>query len=76
MVTTGPYRITRNPMDLGMTIAYLGASLLIGSWWPLIALPVLVLVVDRLVIAREEVYLRSRFGAAYEEFCRRTRRWL
>ncbi len=62
--------------NLGMTLAYLGASLAIGSWWPLIALPVIVVVIERLVIAREEAYLRTRFGAAYEEFCRRTRRWV
>jgi protein-S-isoprenylcysteine O-methyltransferase Ste14 len=37
---------------------------------PLLALP------DRLVIAREETYLRHGFGAAYGEFCARVHRWL
>lgn len=76
MVTSGPYRVTRNPMYVGLTTAYLGASLVIGSWWPSVALPAIVAVVDRLVIAREEAYLRTRFGAAYDDFFRRTRRWL
>lgn len=76
LVTSGPYRLTRNPMYVGLTVAYLGVSLLVGSWWPLVALPVLVVVVDRFVVAREESYLRARFGAEYEGFCRRTRRWL
>jgi len=34
LVTTGPYRITRNPMYTGLAIAYLGGALLAGSWWP------------------------------------------
>jgi protein-S-isoprenylcysteine O-methyltransferase Ste14 len=76
MVTSGPYAVTRNPMYVGLTTSYLGASLLLGSWWPPLALPAVVLAVDRLVIAREEAYLRGRFGEAYEEFCRRSRRWL
>ncbi len=76
VVTSGPYRVTRNPMYLGLTVAYLGAGLVLGSWWPLAGLPVIVLLVDRLVIAREETYLRSRFGADYAAFCRRTRRWV
>ena len=75
-VTSGPYRVTRNPMYLGMSAAYLGAGLFVGSWWPLLGLPVIVLLVDRFVIAREEVYLRTRFGADYDDFCARTRRWL
>lgn len=76
VVTTGPYRFTRNPMYLGMALAYLGASLLLGSSWPLLGLPLVVLTVDRLVIAREERYLHARFGAQYEDFCRRTHRWV
>jgi len=48
----------------------------VGSWWPLLGLPVIILLVDRFVIAREEVYLRTRFGADYDDFCARTRRWL
>jgi protein-S-isoprenylcysteine O-methyltransferase Ste14 len=76
IVTTGPYRFSRNPMYVGMTVVYVGASLLIASWWPLFALPLIVVAVNRLVIAREETYLRRRFGAAYEDFCARVRRWL
>jgi protein-S-isoprenylcysteine O-methyltransferase Ste14 len=76
VVTTGPYRFSRNPMYLGMSAAYVGASLLIASWWPLFALPLIVVAVNRLVIAREETYLRRRFGAAYEDFSARVRRWL
>ena len=75
-VTSGPYRFTRNPMYLGMSTAYIGAALVLGSWWPLLGLPVIVLLVDRFVIDREEAYLRTRFGADYDDFSARTRRWL
>ena len=76
VVTSGPYRLTRNPMYLGLALGYLGAGLVLGSWWPVAGLPVIVLLVDRLVIAREETYLRARFGADYAALCRRTRRWV
>lgn len=76
MVTTGPYLYTRNPMYLGLTVAYAGGSLLLGTWWAPLCLPAVVAFVDRNVIQREEAYLRSRFGEAYEAFCRHTRRWV
>ncbi len=75
-VTTGPYAYTRNPMYVGMTTAYLGGSLLVGSWWAPLALPAVVATVDRTVIRHEEAYLRRRFGGAYDDFCRHTRRWV
>ena len=43
LVITGPYRISRNPMYAGHVVAYLGVALWVGTWWPLIALPVCVL---------------------------------
>jgi protein-S-isoprenylcysteine O-methyltransferase Ste14 len=76
MVTTGPYMYTRNPMYLGMTVAYVGGSLVLGTWWAPVALPAVVAFIDRNVIRREEAYLRSRFGDDYEEFSRHTRRWV
>lgn len=76
LVTGGFYRFTRNPMYLGMALFYAGIALLFLS--PIagvLLLPVLV-VIDRLVIAREEVYLAKRFGAPYESYRRRVRRWI
>ncbi|MEP6650866.1 MAG: isoprenylcysteine carboxylmethyltransferase family protein [Lapillicoccus sp.] len=76
MVTTGPYMYTRNPMYLGFTVSYVGASLVLGTWWAPIALPAVVAFIDRNVIRREEAYLRTRFGEEYEDFSRHTRRWI
>lgn len=76
LVTTGPFRVSRNPMYTGQVIAYLGAALWAGTWWPLPLLPLCVLATDRLVIRPEENYLSGRFGAAYEHYRSRVRRWL
>jgi protein-S-isoprenylcysteine O-methyltransferase Ste14 len=76
LVTRGPYRITRNPMYLSLVALYLGVTLLMNSWWPLILLPAVVIVIDRAVIAREERYLASAFPAEYGAYRKRVRRWL
>ncbi|HEU4998795.1 MAG TPA: isoprenylcysteine carboxylmethyltransferase family protein [Lapillicoccus sp.] len=76
MVTTGPYVYTRNPMYLGLSLAYAGGSLVLGTWWAAIALPGVVAYIDRNVIRREETYLRERFGDEYEQFSAHTRRWV
>ena len=76
MVTTGPFQLSRNPIYLADAIAYLGGTLLIQSWWPLLALPPVLLVIRRKVIDREEHYLTERFGDAYRDYQLRVRRWL
>lgn len=76
LVTTGPFRLTRNPMYVGLALVYTGVTLLVGTWWPLTLLPFVLLAVDRLVIAREEPYLARSFGADYATYRRRVRRWL
>ncbi|MEP6990822.1 MAG: isoprenylcysteine carboxylmethyltransferase family protein [bacterium] len=76
LVIVGPYRFTRNPMYTGMTIAYLGATGLIGSAWPLLLLPIVIATILVRVIRREERYLADAFGAEYAAYCREVRRWL
>ena len=76
LVTSGAYRWSRNPMYTGLAIVYLGGALLAGSWWPVLLAPLVLLAVARLVIAPEERYLAERFGASYDEYRARVRRWL
>lgn len=76
LLTTGAYRISRNPMYSGLAIVYLGAALLVGSWWPLATLPIALVLVWRLVIRPEERYLASHFGRTYLTYQVRARRWL
>jgi protein-S-isoprenylcysteine O-methyltransferase Ste14 len=76
IVRDGPYRFTRNPMYTGMTATYLGLTLTINDVWPLVFLPIALLLLVRLVITREERYLSSAFPSEYAEYRRRVRRWL
>jgi protein-S-isoprenylcysteine O-methyltransferase Ste14 len=76
LVTEGPYRISRNPMYTGLAVAYVGASLWAGTWWPLTIAPLPVLAIHRWVIVPEEDYLKRRFGDEYERYQSQVRRWL
>lgn len=76
IVPHGPYRFTRNPMYLGWVVMYLGAVLIANTPWPLVFLPGVVWVVDRMVIAREEGYLERKFGDVYRAYRARVRRWI
>jgi len=76
LVMTGPYRFTRNPMYVSLAALYLGVTLVLNTWWPALLLPLVVLVIRRRVIAREERYLASAFPAEYAAYCQRVRRWL
>ncbi len=76
LVIQGPYRFTRNPMYVGFTLIYLGIAFWLNALWPVLLLPVALLIVDRGVIAREERYLERKFGAEYLAYRARVRRWL
>ena len=76
LVIVPPYTFTRNPMYLGLLVAYLGGMLATNWAWPLVFLPVVIGVMNGFVIAREERYLRAEFGASYADYCRYVRRWI
>lgn len=76
IVTNGPYRFTRNPMYTGLTLVYIGVSLYMNSAWPLLALPIVLALLVRLVVRREEAYLRGAFPDEYAAYQTRVRRWL
>ena len=75
-VNKGIYRFTRNPMYLGMAIAYLGLAIGSASPSALVLFPVLVAVIHTQVIAREERYLETRFGEDYRAYKAQVRRWI
>lgn len=76
LVRTGPYRFTRNPMYLSLTIGYLGLALVLNSVWPLALLPLVLIALYLLVIRREERYLSRRFGDQYVLYRQQVRRWI
>ncbi len=76
LVTSGAYRISRNPMYTGLAITYTGAALLVGAVWPLLTLPLVLLAVFRFTVQPEERYLSSRYTDVYIGYRSRVRRWL
>lgn len=76
LVTRGPFRLSRNPMYMGLVLVYLGVMVLVDSTWPLLCLPPVIAILQLTVIRNEERYLAVTFGRAYEEYRRRVRRWL
>jgi protein-S-isoprenylcysteine O-methyltransferase Ste14 len=76
LVTSGPFRISRNPMYLGALGVAVGAALLAGSW-PMWLVPVVLFVLQSFVIIPfEERSMERAFGAAYGAYRRRVRRWI
>jgi protein-S-isoprenylcysteine O-methyltransferase Ste14 len=63
-------------MYTGLAILYLGGAFLLGSWWPILLLPPVLIAVTLLVIRPEERYLSERFGRDYADYRNRVRRWL
>ncbi len=76
IVTEGPFRYTRNPAYLSMTMIYAGVAALANALWPFLLLPVALLVMRRGVIEREERYLERTFGEEYRVYKARVRRWV
>ncbi|MCA9239154.1 MAG: isoprenylcysteine carboxylmethyltransferase family protein [Planctomycetales bacterium] len=76
LVTTGLYRYSRNPIYVSMVVVLVGVVLALGSVGPLLAIPLFIAWINRRVILVEEAMLRERFGAEYEAYCRRVRRWV
>jgi protein-S-isoprenylcysteine O-methyltransferase Ste14 len=76
IVTTGPFRYTRNPIYLGFTLICLGIAIAANNVWVLPPLLVVLVFMTRAVIPREEHYLSQKFGSAYPDYAARVRRWL
>lgn len=76
LLSEGPFRVSRNPLYIGMLVAYLGAGLLWGNLWCLILLPLLVALLQVGIIRHEEQLLCKHFGDDYTQYCRKVRRWL
>ncbi len=76
IVTEGPFRYTRNPAYLSMTMVYAGVATLAGALWAVLLLPVALLLIQRGVIEREERYLEREFGEEYLRYKARVRRWV
>jgi protein-S-isoprenylcysteine O-methyltransferase Ste14 len=76
LVIAGPYRITRNPMYLGLAVVYVGIAIAGQSVWAVILLPLVLMAIQRYAIEPEEAFLKRRFGDDYVDYTTRVRRWI
>ncbi|MFT4825585.1 MAG: protein-S-isoprenylcysteine O-methyltransferase Ste14 [Halioglobus sp.] len=76
LVTTGVYRMTRNPMYLGMATVLLGTAITVGIAAAIVVPIVFMVIIQFRFIAPEEAMLRGIFPEDFPEYCTRVRRWI
>ena len=76
VVSSGIYRITRNPMYLGMAIVLVGVTIAFGSAIGLLMVLVFVLYITRFQIKPEERILEAKFGEAFVDYKAKVKRWI
>lgn len=76
LVTSGPFRLSRNPMYLGMVVALVGTAVLLGTLTPWLVPPVFAVVIHHFFVLPEEKLMEQTFGDEYRAYCARVRRWL
>jgi protein-S-isoprenylcysteine O-methyltransferase Ste14 len=76
LVTSGPFRFTRNPMYLGLMIVTLGIAFWVGAW-PMFLAPVATFATTNCVfVPFEEAKMRNQFGEAFDAYAGKVRRWI
>jgi protein-S-isoprenylcysteine O-methyltransferase Ste14 len=75
LVTEGFFGLSRNPLYLGNILTWLGLFLILNNIWAYLVGVPFILFAYVSMVAAEEAYLRQKFGAAYEAYCRRVNRW-
>ena len=76
LITNSAFRISRNPMYLGFVLILIGIAFLVGTLTPYVVVLAFAILMDRMYIIVEERMLAAKFGAEWEEYKQRTRRWL
>jgi len=76
LVAVGFYRYTRNPMYVGILLVLIGHFLWFGFWNLLVYAVVVFIAFNSFVILYEEPNLKNKFGAVYDDYCRRVPRWI
>ena len=76
LVTGGVFRLSRNPMYLGMLLILIAWAVWLGNVAATLGLPLFVAYIHRFQITPEERSMRALFGTAFDAYARKTRRWL
>ncbi|MDP2741640.1 MAG: methyltransferase [bacterium] len=74
IIASGPFKFTRNPMYLSMTSIYIGLSMIINTYWLLLFLPIMLIILHYRVILREEKYLEKKLKKEYVPYKSQVRR--
>ena len=76
IISTGVYRITRNPMYVGMALLQAGYGIARANGWAIALIPIVLAAVYATAVRHEEAYLEEKFGAAYLTYKSSVRRWI
>jgi protein-S-isoprenylcysteine O-methyltransferase Ste14 len=76
LVQNGPFRYSRNPGYVALAMIYTGIAVLRNALWAILLLPLVLYVIQREVIEREERYLERTFSEEYLAYKARVRRWV
>ncbi len=76
IITTGPYRFSRNPIYFGNALFITGIGIAVGSFWVLASVIVSLFLAYYLAILPEEKYMEEKFGDEYLEYKKAVRRWI
>lgn len=76
LIKSGPFRFSRNPMYLAFAAFHLAAGIWLENLWVFGTLLVALLVISKVVIPREERFMKAKFGAEFKAYVSETRRWL
>ena len=76
MLYSGPYRFTRNPLYIALTLLQITVAVWFNNAWVLVLVIASVIIITQYAIKREERYLEKLFGQEYLDYKQRVRRWL
>jgi len=75
-ISSGPFRISRHPMYLGMILILLGVAVFLGSLISFVFPIIFVMIIEKLFIPMEEKNLEKEFGDKYIAYKKRVRKWI
>jgi len=76
IITSGPFRFSRNPLYIAGSLDFIGLSVIFNSLWGLLTFVPLLILMHYGVILKEERYLEAKFGESYRRYCSTVRRYL
>ena len=76
LVTNGIFRISRNPMYLGMLLILLGIAILMGTLSPFVIIIIFGVVMELVFVRREEEMLEDKFGSEWNDYKKKVKKWL